>query len=72
VVTQRFAFDEFSRDIVKAIGLADFMDGQDVGVIERRRGFGFLDEAGLRSASLAKSSGRIFNATRVDRVSSAR
>ena len=41
---QRLAIDVLGGDEVTAVGLADFVNGQDVGVIEGGRRLGFLFE----------------------------
>ena len=43
-ITQRLALDQLSRDKTRVLKRPDLVDGQDVGVIERRGGLGFLDE----------------------------
>ena len=44
-LAQLFAFEQFGDDIGRAFVLADIVDGEDVRVIERRGGAGFLLEA---------------------------
>src|SRR6185503_1413130 len=44
-MSQRFSFDKFSRDDVRAGGLANLVDRDDVGMIQRGRGARFLFEA---------------------------
>src|SRR5438552_8624325 len=51
-LAQRLAIDEFSGDEMHALPygratapLVDLMDGDDVGMIQRRRGLGFLHKA---------------------------
>ena len=43
-VTQRFAFDVFGRDVVAAFGLADFINSENVWMVERENRAGFLFE----------------------------
>src|SRR5438445_13652421 len=45
LLAQRSAIDTLHGDEVHTVALADFMDGGDVRMIERRRGFCFLSEA---------------------------
>ena len=44
-ILKGFSFDELHREIVLAIGLAGFVDGDDVGMVEARREPGLLFEA---------------------------
>lgn len=44
MVTKRFAFDVFDGYVVLTISLTDFMNRQDIGMIESRGSFGFLHE----------------------------
>src|SRR5262249_793 len=44
VMTKRMAFDKFSSDEVRSISFSNFVNGKNVGVIQRRCGSGFLDE----------------------------
>jgi hypothetical protein len=46
-VRERPALDEFHRDEVDAVLRADFVNGHDVGMLQRRGRFGFLDETRL-------------------------
>ena len=46
-LAERLALDIFHDNEVGAIVTGDVMDGDDVGMIEGRGGFGFLDEAPL-------------------------
>ena len=45
-LAHRFAFDEFGNDEARRLVIADFVDGQDVRMIERRRGPRFLQKPG--------------------------
>src|SRR5262249_43220717 len=42
---QRLAFNEFSRDITPPVRFADFVNGDDVRMVESRNCFGLLNEA---------------------------
>ena len=44
-VAQRLALQQFADDVRRAFVRADVVDGEDVGMIQRRRGAGFLLEA---------------------------
>src|SRR6185503_9733593 len=44
VVAESFAFDELCRDESHAFGAADFINSENVWMIESRRGFRFEDE----------------------------
>ena len=43
---ERLPVDELHDDVVAAGVFVDLVDGDDVGVVQRRGSFGFLDEAG--------------------------
>src|ERR1700730_16341095 len=45
LLAQRSAIDKLHGNEVHTVALADFMDGGDVRMIERRRGLCFLSEA---------------------------
>src|SRR5437667_3406962 len=45
LLAQRSTIDKLHGDEVHTVALADFMDGGDVRMVERRRGFCFLSEA---------------------------
>src|SRR5438876_8480673 len=45
LLAQRSTIDKLHGDEVHTVALADFMDGGDVRMIERRRGLCFLSEA---------------------------
>ena len=44
-LAEGFSLDELHGDVEGAVGLADVVDGQDVRVVQRRGGTGFLLEA---------------------------
>src|SRR5262245_11101745 len=44
VMTKRMAFDKFSGDEVRSLSFSNFMNGKNVGMIQRGCGSGFLDE----------------------------
>jgi hypothetical protein len=44
-VGQRRAFDEFHDECEDAVGFFEAVDDRDVGMIQRREGFGFAFEA---------------------------
>src|SRR5438132_13524501 len=44
-LTQRLTINEFSRDEVNGISLINLMDGDDVGMVQRRSSLRFLHEA---------------------------
>ena len=41
---QRLALDQLHHDVEFAVGLANFVDGADVGMSERRRSAGFVEQ----------------------------
>src|SRR5262245_53818227 len=43
-MTKCLAIDEFGRNKTRSIGGADFVNRQDIGMVERRSGFRFLHE----------------------------
>ncbi len=51
---QHLALDVFHRNKNLSIRFIDFVNGGDVGIIQRRGGFGFVDEALLVFFSLAE------------------
>ena len=60
---QSVALDEFGDQEGLAVVLAELVDGDDVGVVQRGQGAGFLLEAGAAGWSRARSGGRILRAT---------
>ncbi len=44
-VAQRLAFQQFGNDVGRAAIFANIEDGKNVGMVQRRRGAGFLREA---------------------------
>ena len=55
-----FAFEEFGDDVVGAVGLADVVDGDDVGMIEGGDGAGFLFEAAEAVGIVGEGGGKDF------------
>ena len=60
---QRLAVDEFRDQEPRAVVIADLVDGQDVRVIERRRGARFVQETAQRSGSPLSSGRSTLSAT---------
>ena len=54
-LVQRFPVHQFHHDEGLAVVLADFVNGDDVGMVQRRSSFGLLDEA---SAAVGISAAR--------------
>jgi hypothetical protein len=44
-VTERFAGEQFRYEVRRAVEDSELVDGEDVGMVECRRGLGFLLEA---------------------------
>ena len=67
---QRFAFDELRHEESRAVVIADFVNGEDVRMIERRGGARFVQEA-VHPLRIAGEFGRnTFSATDRPRVGS--
>ena len=56
---QRLALDQLHHDVEFAIGLADFVDGADVGMSERRRSTRFVEQTlafrGIKTSTLVNN-----------------
>ena len=72
-LAQSFAFQQFGDDEVHAIGIADVVYRDDVGMIQSGDRASFCSKRRRRSGSLVNDGGRTFRATsRRSRVSRAR